>query len=110
MKNYDASKSDPTSVLWGGEIQTDEKQEVTKEPLKDTNGRPISKNEEYFIVLVKKGYSIVILRTDEVEESTHRYIVHAEDIADFCFDEKDHELIWACVPVSGKALLKQEGY
>ena len=109
MKNYDASKSDPTSVLWGGEIREGEKQETT-EPLKDTKGRPISKNEEYFIVLVKKGYSIVILRTDEIEESTNRYIVHAEDIAEFCFDEKDHELIWACVTISGEALLKQEGY
>lgn len=109
MTPYDLSKSDPTSVLWGGEIRTDEQQETT-EPLKDTKGRPISKNEEYFIVLVKKGYSIVILRTDEVEESTNRYIVHAEDIAEFCFDEKDHELIWACVPISGEALLKQEGY
>jgi len=108
MKNYDTSKSDPTSVLWGGEIRTDEQQETT-EPLKDTKGRPVSERED-FIVLVKKGYSIVILRTDEIEESTNRYIVHAEDIADFCFDEKDHELIWACVPISGKTLLKQEGY
>lgn len=105
MKNYDASKSDPTSVLWGGEIRTDEQQEM-EEPLKDTKGRPISKNEEYFIVLVKKGYSIVILRTDEVEESTNRYIVHAEDIAEFCFDEKDSELVWVCEPVLGKDLIE----
>lgn len=109
MTPYDLSKSDPASVLWGGEIRTDEQKEF-EEPLKDTKDRPVSKHEEYFIVYIKKSPSIVIFSLDEVELCTNRYIVHAEDVAEFCFDEKDSELIWACVPISGEALLKQEGY
>lgn len=102
--SYDLSKSDPSSVLWGGEIRTDEQQEA-EELLKDTKGRRISKNEEYFIVYIKKSPSIVIFSLDDVEECTNRYIVHEEDVAEFCFDEKDSELVWLCEPILGKDLM-----
>lgn len=103
MTHYDASKSDPTSVLWGGEIRTDEQQE-SKEPLKDTKGRPVSKNEEYFIAY---------LETKNGTKSTHgclkivdKRIVHAEDIASFCFDDKEGKCVTKCKPILGKDLIE----
>lgn len=94
MKNYDASKSDPTSVLWGGEIRTDEQPEV-EEPLKDSKEHPISEHEEYFIAYVKQKDGV------DIDER----IVHAEDIASFCFDDKDGKNVIKCEPVLGKDLI-----
>lgn len=94
MTPYDFSKSDPTSVLWGGEIRTDEQPETT-EPLKDTKERPISKNEEYFIAYLEPKDGVNI---DE-------RIVHAEDIANFCFDDKEGKNVINCKPVFGKDLI-----
>lgn len=94
MTPYDLSKSDPTSVLWGGEIQ-DEQQETT-EPLKDTKDRPISKNEEYFIAYLEPKDGMKI---DE------RY-VHAEDIASFCFDSEYRGSVTKCEPFLGKDLIE----
>ena len=94
MTPYDLSKSDPQSVLWGGEIRTYEQQEV-EEPLKDTKGRPISKDEEYFIAYLEPKDGVNI---DE-------RIVHAEDIASFCFDDKEGKNVIKCEPVLGKDLI-----
>lgn len=101
MTPYDLSKIDPTSVRWGGEIQTDEQQEAeepeeTEEPLKDTKGRLISKNEEYFIAYLEPKDGVNI---DE-------RIVHAEDIASFCFDSEYRGSVTKCEPVLGKDLIE----
>ena len=109
MTPYDLSKSDPTSVRWGGEIQTDEQQEAeepeeTTEPLKDTEGRLISKNEEYFIAYLepKNGTKSTHGCLNIVDE---RY-VHAEDIASFCFDSEYRGSVTKCEPVLGKDLIE----
>lgn len=97
MTSYDTSKSDPTSVLWGGEIQTEEQQETeeTEKPLEDTKGRPVSKHEEYFIAYLEPKNGV---KNDE-------RIVHAEDIASFCFDDKEGKNVIKCEPVLGKDLI-----
>ena len=63
--------------------------------------KPIKPNDEIFSVLVKKSPGITIFSLDEIGEATNEYFVHAEDINEFIFDEKDYDLIYLAEPLKG---------
>ena len=67
--------------------------------------RVVQADDELFIVFVKHNRNTVIFSLDEVYDKTNQYLVHAEDISDFVFDEKDKELVWSAEPVLGKDLM-----
>lgn len=67
--------------------------------------RAIKADDELFIVFVKANHNTVIFTLDEVYEKTTQYLVHAEDICEFVFDEKDKDLVWSAEPVLGKELI-----
>ena len=56
MKNYDTSKSDPSSVLWGGLIQTQADYEPEKVVM-DSLGEPIEDTDGVFeLTFIHNGY------------------------------------------------------
>lgn len=56
MRNYDTSKSDPTSVLWGGLIQTQADYEPEK-VIMDSMGDPIDDVDGVFeLTFIHNGY------------------------------------------------------
>ena len=67
--------------------------------------KPIKPNDEIFRVLVKKSPSVTIFSLDEIGEATNEYFVHAEDINEFIFDEKEYDLIYLAEPLKGKDVL-----
>lgn len=71
----------------------------------DYKSRPILPTDDLFRVLVKKGHETIIFSMDDICENTNEYIVHAEDIADFIFDEKDYQLVLLAEPIKGSDIL-----
>ena len=104
--SYDNELTNPDSELFAGQrfIGTDE---YGEEQLR-TSFKPktVHEDDDLFIVFVKKTISTVIFDLDEFYAKTNQYLVHAEDIAEFVFDEKDTDLIWSCEPLKGKDLLQ----
>ena len=76
MKNYDTSKSDPTSVLWGGEIR-DEQQETADDyeqesEIVDSMGEPIDDEDGVFeLTFIHNGYC----EQTGVFESGEKYLI-----------------------------------
>lgn len=68
--------------------------------------RAVNANDELFIVFVKPNPGTIIFSLDEVYQKTKQYLVHAEDICEFIFDEKDKDLVWSAEPVLGKDLIE----
>ena len=67
--------------------------------------KPIRDYDEFYRVLIKKTPNTVIHNLDEVEDKTNEYLVHAEDVNDLVFDEKDYELLWGMQAFKGKDVL-----
>ncbi|HIZ53087.1 MAG TPA: hypothetical protein IAA20_03990 [Candidatus Enterococcus avicola] len=104
--SYDNQLAEPNSELFAGRkfFRTDE---YGEEQLRTTfKPKTVHKDDDLFIVFVKKSILTVIFDLDEVYKKTNQYLVHAEDIAEFVFDEKDTDLIWSCEPVKGWELLQ----
>ncbi|MGM0183388.1 hypothetical protein IGK74_002353 [Enterococcus sp. AZ150] len=76
----------------------------------DFRKKEVYPDEDYFVVFVKKTIHTIIFSLDEVSDKTNQYIVHAEELCDFVFDEKDPELVWTCEPTKGKRLIENGGY
>lgn len=105
-KTYDQALADPENdtFLRDKFIGMDEYNE--KRIMTSFKPRAINADDELFIVFVKPNHGTVIFTLDEVYEKTIQYLVHAEDIAEFVFDEKDKDLIWSAEPVLGKDLMR----
>lgn len=105
MFNYDKAMADTNSDVFLRDkfIGVDEYNE--KRIMTSFKPRVISADDELFIVFVKSNYSTTIFTLDEVYEKTTQHLVHAEDICEFIFDEKDKDLIWSAEPIVGKDLM-----
>jgi len=79
---------------------------ITENALKtDFKPRIIYEDDELYRVFVKKNPNIIVFDTQDLEKYCNVYLVLAEDINDFVFDEKDPDLLWALEPVLGKDLM-----
>lgn len=67
--------------------------------------RVIYAYDEFYRVLIKKTPSTIIHNLDEVESKTNEYLVHAEDINELVFDEKEYRLLWSMEAFKGKDVL-----
>ena len=106
MFNYDKAMSDPDNHLFTNLNSSHiRKDEYGEERLMSYFDKPILPNEEIFRVLVKKMPSITIFSIDDVSDATVEYLVHAEDINEFIFDEKDYSLVYLAEPLKGKDVL-----
>ena len=104
MFNYDKSMADVNSdTFLRDKFGRDEYNE--KRIMTSFKPRAIKADDELFIVFVKANYNTVIFTLDEVYEKTIQYLVHAEDICEFVFDEKDKDLIWSAEPILGRDLM-----
>lgn len=71
MENYDKSKSDPTSVLWGGLIQTEDDYEPEK-VIVDSLGDSIADEDGVFeLTFINNGYC----KQTGVFESGEKYLI-----------------------------------
>lgn len=105
MFNYDKAMADTNNDIFLRDkfIGMDEYNE--KRIMTSFKPRSINADDELFIVFIKPNHTTVIFTLDEVYEKTIQYLVHAEDICEFVFDEKDKDLIWSAEPVTGKDLM-----
>lgn len=112
MENYDTILQDETNHCMTNVNSTSEPYEEVGETevYTDFNKRKVWPKEDYFVVFVKKTIHTIIFSLDEVSDKTNQYIVHAEDISDFVFDEVDPDLVWTCEPVKGERLIQNGGY
>lgn len=106
MFNYDKAIADTENDIFlrntfVGRDEYDEERIMTS-----FKPRAVNKEDELFIVFVKPNCNTVIFTLDEVYEKTIQYLVHAEDICEFIFDEKDKDLIWSAEPILGKDLME----
>ena len=67
--------------------------------------RVIWPEDEFYRVLIKKTPNTIIHSLDEIESKTNEYLVHAEDVSDLVFDEKDYKLLWGMQAFKGKDVL-----
>lgn len=91
MFNYDKAMANGSSVFPNVELKIDEYGESRL--MTDFKQRVINDDDELFRVVIKNY--------NKEEEK----IVHAEDIAEFCFDEKDYQTIILIDPIKGKDLI-----
>lgn len=104
--SYDNELTNPDSELFAGRTFMKPDDDGDEQLMTSFRPRIVDRNDDLFIVFVKKTISTVIFDLDEIYDKTNQYLVHAEDIAEFVFDEKDTDLIWSCEPVKGKDLLQ----
>lgn len=110
--DYDTKIADETNHCMTNVHSTSETVEEVGEAeiYTNFNKKKVWPNEDYFVVFVKKTIHTIIFSLDEVSGKTNQYIVHAEDINEFVFDEVDPDLVWTCEPVKGERLIKNGGY
>lgn len=102
MFNYDKAMADTNSDVFQRVKQPDS---VIIKCLSDYKQRPILPTDDLFRVLVKKGHGTVIFSMDDICDNTNEYIIHAEDIVEFIFDEKDYQLVLLAEPIKGSDIL-----
>ena len=106
MFDYDKAISDPDNHLFANlNSKHIRKDEYGEKRFMSYFDKTIKPNDEIFRVLVKKSPGITIFSLDEIGEATNEYFVHAEDINEFIFDEKDYDLIYLAEPLKGKDVL-----
>ena len=106
MSAYDNAMSDPDNHSFMNlNSQHVRKDEYGEKRLMSYFDKVILPTHEIYRVLVKKTPNTVIFSLDEISESTNEYLVHAEDINEFVFDEKEYDLIYLTEPLKGKDVL-----
>lgn len=105
--DYDKVLSDESSQLMTNVQQFVGLDEYEEERIMTTfKPKAVNPDDELFIVLVKPNRMTIIFSLDEVYDKTTQYLVHAEDIAEFIFEEVDKDLVWSAEPVIGKDLMQ----
>jgi len=103
---YDNQLTNPESELFAGRTFIESDADGIEQLMTSFRPRVVCPDDDLFVVFVKKTPSTVIFDLDEIYDKTNQYLVHAEDVAEFVFDEKDKDLVWSCEPVKGKELLQ----
>lgn len=104
--DYDKALQDETNQTMTNINQFKGLDEYEEERIMATfKPKAVNADDELFIVFVKPNRMTIIFTLDEVYDKTTQYLVHAEDIAEFVFEEKDKDLIWSAEPVLGKDLM-----
>ena len=104
--DYDKVLSDESSQLMTNVQQFVGLDEYEEERIMTTfKPKAVNADDELFIVFVKPNHGTIIFSLDEVYDKTIQHLVHAEDIAEFIFEEVDKDLVWSAEPVLGKELI-----
>lgn len=104
--NFDKTLADETNQAMTNIHQFKGLDEYEEERIMTTfKPKAVNPDDELFIVFVKRNHGTVIFTLDEVYDKTTQYLVLAEDIAEFIFDEVDKDLVWSAEPVLGKDLM-----